>query len=765
MEFFHSRCYFHTLNYNRGGVRLAHATYDRSRSGTDADEAAVAAGNPAFGGKLDAAQRLLRDASEQLSATATEHSRPFIHTSLAALEGLSCRLAVIGQVKAGKSSFVNALIGRPDFLPTDINPWTTAVTQIHFGVKPSEPDTAMAFRFFDFDEWDRLQHGTGLVRELTERLVLGFERERLRQNIDAIRDQAIRRIGGDFERCLGQTHIFDTHDRQVLMNYICAGAGSGTSTGEAASAVNYSDIVRTADIYFEGVAGQLPTTVVDTPGTNDPFMVRDEITRRALDLADIYVVVVMARQPLSTADLSLFRILRGLHKHRIVVFINRIDELDDIVGMTPRIINHVRDGLEREFPGANIPIIAGSALWANASSLGSDTVARRLLTPNLSAYAAQMPVINKPLDLAEANDLKHTLRVCSGIPRLLEVLGNSVVHSRPGHVVYQIGSSLRELASLQLAELRRDAATFEPVTREMPYDREEIRLLREDLFQDVKYSENLLNTLTTLMVDVTARLNQIVDFASTDLQTALKNDLYRFRNQESDRLMHALAVGTDIGRWHADIGGIRRLMEETVLAHYDHAIQKFDTLTNAVCYELERVLTEIGPESSVSIPSMRVEEISMPPQLVALSRFLVLDVSDFLWRRLVFSRSRPVERAAELSNLIQQEFHPVLQALVDAFDTRIKETHNQVSTRILLYRSLLVAALGQTVTETLNRLAQLDDDYDRRAEHERLSEGRKFEQQDLTQRIGQLEVIFQDLSKFCDDWGAQIDPPVANTRG
>lgn len=107
----------------------------------------------------------------------------------------------------------------------------------------------------------------------------------------------------------------------------------------------------------------------------------------------------------------------------------------------------------------------------------------------------------------------------------------------------------------------------------------------------------------------------------------------------------------------------------------------------------------------------------------------------------------------------------MLQALVDAFDTRIKETHNQVSTRILLYRSLLVAALGQTVTETLNRLAQLDDDYDRRAEHERLSEGRKFEQQDLTQRIGQLEVIFQDLSKFCDDWGAQIDPPVANTRG
>src|SRR3546814_15588565 len=53
---------------------------------------------------------------------------------------------------------------------------------------------------------------------------------------------------------------------------------------------------------------------IDTPGTNDPFLVRDEITRRALENADIYIVVLTARQALSSADVALLRILRGDRK-------------------------------------------------------------------------------------------------------------------------------------------------------------------------------------------------------------------------------------------------------------------------------------------------------------------------------------------------------------------------------------------------------------------------------------------------------------------
>src|SRR5262249_57223716 len=48
------------------------------------------------------------------------------------LRELSCRIAIIGQVKAGKSSFVNALVGNPGLLPSDVSPSTVAVTRLNF---------------------------------------------------------------------------------------------------------------------------------------------------------------------------------------------------------------------------------------------------------------------------------------------------------------------------------------------------------------------------------------------------------------------------------------------------------------------------------------------------------------------------------------------------------------------------------------------------------------------------------------------------------
>src|SRR5260221_10593344 len=76
----------------------------------------------------------------------------------------------------------------------------------------------------------------------------------------------------------------------------------------------YSDITKTAVLYFKSNEFGFPTILIDTPGTNDPFLVRDEITRRSLDGADFHIVVLTAQQPLSTADVTLFRMLCGLHK-------------------------------------------------------------------------------------------------------------------------------------------------------------------------------------------------------------------------------------------------------------------------------------------------------------------------------------------------------------------------------------------------------------------------------------------------------------------
>src|SRR5260370_24027482 len=103
------------------------------------------------------------------------------------LADLVCRIAVIGQVKAGKSSFVNALIGLPGLLPADVNPWTTAVTKLHFNCSSAPQGVAAAFKFFDHDEWTKIAEGGGRIRELNERLVPRFTPAILSPHLQALK--------------------------------------------------------------------------------------------------------------------------------------------------------------------------------------------------------------------------------------------------------------------------------------------------------------------------------------------------------------------------------------------------------------------------------------------------------------------------------------------------------------------------------------------------------------------------------------------------
>jgi Dynamin family len=380
---------------------------------------------------------------QHLQTTAPFQGRSFFSEPLTELFRLTCRIAVIGQVKAGKSSFINAFTGKPGLLPTDINPWTTAVTHLHFGCHDAAPDVAAQFTFFAPNEWEQLTHGGGRIRELTQRLVPGFEVELLEKRIDQLRRRSQERLGSALADLLGRRHRFPTLSSEILARYVCSGA-PGKAEQQAGI---YSDIVKTADLYFTNSDFGLPTTVIDTPATNDPFLVR-EITRRALEEADIYIVMLTARQALSSADIALLRILRGLHKDRIAVFINRIDELSDVLGDTPIVVQHVRTGLHREFPVPDIPI-AGSAFWANLAITGSDHDIVRVLSTKVKSYAGRLEQLEQQVRTNAPEELpRETLLRCSGLPALSHVMAGLTLNSRASHVLRQARSSFAELAQV-----------------------------------------------------------------------------------------------------------------------------------------------------------------------------------------------------------------------------------------------------------------------------------------------------------------------------
>ena len=85
-----------------------------------------------IGAPLEALRQQLRGCGQSLAGVLEPAGQALVREALGVLERHVCRIAVVGQIKSGKSTFINALIQDPTLLPTDVTPWTTAVTNLHY---------------------------------------------------------------------------------------------------------------------------------------------------------------------------------------------------------------------------------------------------------------------------------------------------------------------------------------------------------------------------------------------------------------------------------------------------------------------------------------------------------------------------------------------------------------------------------------------------------------------------------------------------------
>jgi signal recognition particle receptor subunit beta len=356
---------------------------------------------------IDALARCGRELQTVLDPVLSSHIKEMLD-HIGAIAG---RIAVVGQVKAGKSSFINALIQRANLLPTHVNPWTAVATKLHFGA-PGKPVTGCDFTFFSAEEWAGL--GQTANGETSADPDAGFAEMKTR---------AETRLGEQFHHLLGKAHFYQSVQSGVLEHYLCAGPPVGEVSRQVKPG-RYADITKTANLYFPLPPWAVPATLVDTPGTNDSTHLRFRITRETIEGADIYIVVLTARQPLASSDLGLLKLLRGLDKQRIIVFINRIDELSERAGATDVVVRHVKDELERVFEGASIPIVAGSAKWAglaNGDNLALLRAEARM--PAFEAVAARKALAVPAADAdGELTALQGCFRAASGVDAVNRLL-------------------------------------------------------------------------------------------------------------------------------------------------------------------------------------------------------------------------------------------------------------------------------------------------------------------------------------------------------
>jgi hypothetical protein len=86
--------------------------------------------------------RTVDEALEQLLKVGDADAEPAIRDLRRQIRAFEPSVTMIGQVKAGKTSLVNAMVGRPGLLPADINPWTSVITSLHVSPRIREDRAA-----------------------------------------------------------------------------------------------------------------------------------------------------------------------------------------------------------------------------------------------------------------------------------------------------------------------------------------------------------------------------------------------------------------------------------------------------------------------------------------------------------------------------------------------------------------------------------------------------------------------------------------------
>ncbi|CFX22232.1 conserved protein of unknown function [Candidatus Filomicrobium marinum] len=708
-----------------------------------------------IGKRLESLRRELLEAGERLQSIVEPAGQTLVSEASKLLEKQVCRIAVVGQIKSGKSTFVNAFAQIPALLPTDVNPWTTAVTNLHFR-RRQDGDPAAKFNFFTEEEWQRIADGGGLLRELTERLVPGFEPDLLRQHVVALKQRAAQRLGNEFTNLLGQSHSFSEFDAGLMRGYVCSGDmprgpvdnDSGLFPGK------YSDITCSADIHCDGGPFEFPAMLVDTPGTNDPFLLRDEITRRSLEAADLYIVVLTARQPLSEADVALLRILRGLHKERILIFINRIDDLSEISADLADVTAFVRKRIEREFPDSDIPIISGSALWATAALRADTPTTERAFEHRSLSYFLERGLIRReellkpaPADGTQRTDLLNAQFVCSGMPAIYSAINDMMGASHCAHVLRQVAQCYVELARASENSALSELTHLERLHSAAITTAERAGTQMRQIDAEQHQLEEIAEIIERSGRSIEDQMGEIVAEEIGDLRSRLFAEVDVHAAEERDVLIDTLYRGRAPREWQCESIELRRSLAEIFTEGFQKSARRISDLQSRVTPELRQLMSMIAPrERAPREPDW--SQLTMPtPTLTSLSTFVAVDLEVSWWAAFFSKRPTPEERGAEVEALIRSEFEAVVEELVSGAETELLAFSSMMTRWSFGVCNSIIEALHRRRQELSRTHESLSKTVDGTADTETVTH-QSSEIARLRSRLAQCETLNRQLEQI-----------------
>ena len=223
-----------------------------------------------------------------------------------------CQIAVVGTVKAGKSAFINALIGK-EIASSYPTPETASVTKF----RKSEKGNYVKVSFYTSKDWQQLWDS---VHSSTADAIKGDENEDFLHLYESLQAEKIRNSFLNKKDVISYVNSLDEL-KSLIDKYTSARYPEHFFAKEVE--VGLSDFFAPSNV-----------VIVDTPGLDDPVPYRTDITRRYLHKANVVLLCIRSNRPeISSTELTqlsyIFQELR-YYKERIITFGTQIDDEDEM---------------------------------------------------------------------------------------------------------------------------------------------------------------------------------------------------------------------------------------------------------------------------------------------------------------------------------------------------------------------------------------------------------------------------------------------------
>lgn len=456
-------------------------------------------------------------------------------------------IGVIGQMKCGKSTFLNAFVFEDDVLPSATTPMTAALSVITYG-----EEKKIVAEFYSDDEW--AEQKMQAARSLDEVAGNVLEESKIKAAKELVGKAG--QLGSSLNGYLGKTQ---SDSFENLIKYVGADG-------------KYISITKSVTIYYpkEYLKG---VEIVDTPGFNDPIVSREERTKAFLQKADVVLMMLYAGRPFDATDREiLFKNVAQCGTGKVLIGINKYDIPYEKGDMESEIKEYVKEQLRRACKeyGDNLMIeilkdtepIPVSAEMALLSELPMGKITSAEAYHHAWNRACGIFEISNQQQMRTKSYIDNLI---AAVKKVVETEKEAILFRKPMNAIIASGNKKKNDVEKDIQECSLLLAMLNEPDDE-----------REERQEKLRKADR--------------RLNKKIDLLSDDIETSLRDIVRRGRNQLEDDVDSACAKMDNI------IDGLGRFQSaENILPKLDRVIQELITRT------LKRDVQKIAGETKGKI--------------------------------------------------------------------------------------------------------------------------------------------------------------------